>query len=80
MATAKTPREALTTKQVCDLPRDNVQHRNFWMLVDEVSVSVAEQKIGEASTGSVRISRAAFDRFVDWYQTGVWPQRRKQAR
>lgn len=66
----KAPRDARTFDDVCDMPRDNVSSGAFWFLVDEVSVSVAEQKAGEAARAIVTLPRDVFNRFVNFYNTG----------
>lgn len=74
------PQQATTNAKLCAMPRDNVEWRGHWMMVDEVRVTVAEQKMGEDVANMTTMPRATFDRFVHWYTTGVWPARKKPAR
>lgn len=64
------PIEARTFKQICSLPRDNLDYKNFWFMVDEGQVTLTAQKIGEAPTSQISIPRAVFDRMARWYLTG----------
>ena len=75
-ATACTPQQATTTTKLCAIPRDNVSYRDFWMIVDEVRVTIAQQENGARAKSMTTIPRATFDRFVTWYTTGEWPVRR----
>lgn len=74
----KTPRRAGTFNAVCDMPRDNVTWQNFWIITDGGNVSLCNQKLGEHPTQSIDIPKKTFDRLVDWYMTGRWPQKRRR--
>ncbi len=68
------PRDARTSKQVCKMPRDNLDYGGFWMLLNGTgfcSVSITAQKTGENATQSISIPRHVFDHFVDWYMKPV---------
>jgi len=75
----RAPRMARTNRQIRALARDNVSTRDYWILVDEGSVTISKQRSGQTRTEHVTISRAAFDRFVDWYNTGRFRNARKRA-
>ena len=63
------PIEARTFKQVCKLPRDNLNTRGHWILIDG-DVVLAAQRNGQPATNSMRIPRSEFDRMARWYVTG----------
>ena len=74
-----TPREARTFKQICAMPRDGLDSTDFWFSVAENSVTICEQKVGAAATVMLTIPRQRFNRFIDWYNTGEMPKRRRSA-
>lgn len=61
----------LECKNGRDLPatikRDNFDKRNFWLVCDGFNVTLAEQRVGESPTQSIRIPKATFDYFVKKY-------------
>ena len=61
------PYDCKTIDQVCALRRDNFDAGDFWIITDGYNVSLAEQKVGEKSTGMVTIPRREFNRLVTWY-------------
>jgi hypothetical protein len=63
------PIEARTFKQICSLPRDGYDTKNFWILIDG-GIVICEQQNGKESTNSMTIPRAEFDRLARWYVTG----------
>lgn len=65
-----TPKAARTEKALIALRRDNVSTRNSWFLIDEGHVHIANQKTGESPTGKVTLTRAEFEAFVRFYETG----------
>jgi hypothetical protein len=69
MATKKklTPRTATTIKQICALKNDGIETKKSWILIEKDVVHLYNQKMGEAPTENVTISRQDFNRFVDWY-------------
>lgn len=68
----RTPREATTYAQQERMKRDNVVTARFWMLLDEGEVVICEQRRLCSPTAKIRIPRATFNRFIDWYNTGKW--------
>ncbi len=65
------PRAATSTDALCAMPRDNVSSGDYWVIVDESTISFCHQKTGEDPTeGPVQIPRRIFERFVRWYDTG----------
>lgn len=64
------PIEARTHDQICSIPRDHLDTKYFWLLIETNRVILCEQKTGEASKGSLSIPRAEFDRLARWYVTG----------
>ena len=65
-----TTQQARTWEQICKLPRDNVNTKTAWFMVDAGVVYIHNQKSGEPSTEQITLSRATFERFVRWYLTG----------
>jgi len=50
-----------------ELKRDNFQKGDFWIICDGFNVSIAEQKVGEPPSQSIRVPKATFDFFVKKY-------------
>lgn len=69
-AKLKTPREARTFAQICKLPRDNVDSGDFWIAIDEQTVTVAHQQTGAPAISKTTIPRRQFEALIDWYNTG----------
>lgn len=73
------PIDANTTNQVCELPRDNVDTDEHWIITDGATVTIAAQRPGVAATAMVKLPKPTFDAFVRWYTTGRWRTPRKKA-
>jgi hypothetical protein len=54
-------------KTILKLSRDNKTFGDVWILTDGYRVSIREQKSGEAPTQGIMLSRAKFNRVIDWY-------------
>lgn len=72
MATKKqkmrAPADCRTVDQQCELVRDNISTPQSWILLDGADgVTITNQRPGESSTGSVKLSRAEFLKFAQWY-------------
>ena len=67
-----TPRTATSNNKICKLKSEGVDFKDSWIVVDEDTVYIYNQKSGEEPTGRVEISRRDFNCFVDWYN-GVKP-------
>lgn len=65
-----TPKTANTFSKVCELERDNLSFGPNWISIEENHVNIYNQKSGHEPTGSIRITKKAFDRFIKFYQTG----------
>lgn len=63
------PIEARTFGQICSLPRDGYDTKNFWILIDN-GIVICQQQNGKPSTNTMKIPRAEFDRMARWYVTG----------
>ena len=67
------PKEARTFTDLLKLTRDNVDGTGWWFMLGEGDeVMFAQQYMGEAPTGTVKIPRKEFDALVRWYTTGKW--------
>lgn len=66
------PRDAITLDEICQLDRDNVDAGDFWMILDDGTVTLAEQPAGQKLKTKVIVPREAFNVFVDWYNTGEY--------
>ena len=64
------PVDAKTFKQICELPRDNDSYGNFWWIIDEGTITLSNQKIGEEPTERITLRRHVFEKLVRWYLTG----------
>jgi hypothetical protein len=73
-----TPREAKTFDELCKLPRDNVDTDAHWLMADVDTVTIAAQRNSEECTAKVKLPRATFEAFIDWYNTGKWKARRSR--
>jgi hypothetical protein len=76
MSKRLTPATANTFNKVCGLKRDHVHGKAWWVILDNPFVVIAQQRNGEASTGTVKIPRADFERLARWYLTGNWSRRK----
>ena len=65
-----TPINAKTFDQICDLKTDHIDSKHHWLLLDEGSVTIAEQTNGKPAKAMIDIPRRTFDRFIRWYLTG----------
>lgn len=63
----RSPQKSKTFEQICELQTDGWNGKNYWMCVNEGSVSLYAQTVGEAPTQKIDIPRATFDRMVAWY-------------
>jgi hypothetical protein len=62
------PHEARTDAEMGALETDNYNTAEGWiLLMDHGKVVLYQQRTGEASTGRVEFTRAAFKRMIDWY-------------
>lgn len=59
--------ECKSVEDAAQLKRDNFAKGDFWMLCDGVTVSIAEQRVGDSPTQSIRVPKATFDFFVKKY-------------
>lgn len=50
-----------------NLPNDNHEVGDFWILTDGFHVTIREQMTGESPTQGVSIPRTEFNRLIDWY-------------
>lgn len=63
------PKDCKTNKQVCSQKSDNFDVRGFWIIADEKTVTICQQKRGEPAKDSVTIPKKKFDKLIDWYTT-----------
>jgi hypothetical protein len=61
------PIEAKTFNKICSLKEDNTATKDFWMLLNEDSVTITAQRSGEDVTAQINIPRKDFNKFVKWY-------------
>ena len=61
------PRDAKTERQELSLHSENHGVAEGWILIDGPKVHLHAQKEGEASTGSITMSRRGFNALIDWY-------------
>lgn len=59
--TELTPKTANTFNKLCKLKRDNLHTSKSWILVEENSVSIRNQKSGEESTGNITLTKKEMD-------------------
>jgi hypothetical protein len=71
------PQAARTNQQICSLRRDNLSARGGWIMIDENTVSIAQQTPGESAVAIAKLSRRDFERLVAWYYR---PQKRTTSR
>lgn len=65
-----TPREARTFDQICSLRRDGASYGDYWIQLEEMVVTLVEQKIGERPRSITALPRHVFEKFIRWYDTG----------
>lgn len=63
------PQTATTFSKICSLDTDNHSTKNYWIIIDEVSVTLAEQQSGKPANTSISITRKDFNKLIEWYQT-----------
>ena len=63
------PQTAKTLTQLCTLKTDNYDCRGYWIITDELNVSIARQKLGHPAEETISIPKTTFDRMIKWYQT-----------
>lgn len=69
------PRNAKTYHQIfTQLKSDNLDLKDYWILIDTKVVTLAKQPRGGSLEGKVKITRRAFNHIVDWYNR---PQSKK---
>lgn len=60
------PKEIKTFDDICKLKRDNVSYDDAWIILNGVNeLVITNQKRGEPSTGTVKLSKRQFQKFVD---------------
>ncbi len=65
-----TPKTANTFNKICKLDRDNLDSRNSWISINEKTVTIFNQRMGESPTGEVTLTKKEFERFIKFYETG----------
>lgn len=65
-----TPKTAKTTKELCELTRDNFSFKGYWILVGENNVSITKQDDGWPMEQTINIPKGVFERFIKFYETG----------
>ena len=60
------PRKA-KSNQFEKLNSDNKSTRDYWILINEDSVTIAKQTIGKHCEKEISIDRDQFNRLIDWY-------------
>lgn len=61
------PRRANTHNKICCLRTDHKSTEDHWILVEENTVSIANQKSCEKSEGMLTIDKKQFNSIIDWY-------------
>lgn len=69
------PRDAKTESQRLKLSRDNLSTVGHWILLNDNSVTLTAQRVGESATASMRVPRSEFNRLIDWYMRDQKPRR-----
>lgn len=70
MKKVKAPIECKTFNDICNMPRDNLTLKDFWILTDGYEVTLARQKLGHEAEEIISIPKAVFNKFARWYMTG----------
>ena len=60
------PRKA-RSDQLVKLNTDNTQTENYWILLNEGYVTIAEQTVGEPCQNDIQIDKKQFNKIIDWY-------------
>lgn len=61
------PRKAKTLDEIRLLNTDNKSTDNFWILVSENEVTIAEQKNGLVADNIMIIAKSEFNKLISWY-------------
>jgi len=57
-----------THSELCRLDRDNFCYKDYWIITDTCTVTIAEQKLGCKPKQSITIPAHIFRRFVKLFQ------------
>ena len=69
MSKPYSPRTARTEQAVCSLRRDNVSYGDFWVMVDESTVTIAKQTPGHTAENMVTVDKETFNKMLRFYNT-----------
>jgi len=61
------PIDAFTEKDRLRLREDNTATENYWLLLNDGHVTLANQKSGQAKAWWAQIPRKEWDKIVKWY-------------
>jgi hypothetical protein len=62
------PQKANTLKKLCSLRQDNKALKDYWILVEEATVTLCRQTTGTATEQSITIPKRQFDSLIAFYQ------------
>lgn len=60
-------RQVKNIDDVCELPRDHYDYRDWCIMTDGYHVWISKQKIGHPRTDHIEIPKAMFDKLFDAY-------------
>lgn len=76
MPKTKSLRQVRSIEEVCAMPRDHYEYRDWSIMTDGVRVWISKQKVGQNRTDHIEVPKTVFDRLFDAYgkqrQTGEW--------
>lgn len=73
----KSPRSAVRFDDICRLQTDNFDSGPYWIMVDEVDVTICHRKHDYDRIGMLTIPREHFSRLADWYNKEQQPDEPK---
>ena len=61
------PMKAKSLQDFCKLNRQNFDSGDFWILSNQYTIFVHEQKSGKPSKQNISIPKSRFDKLIKWY-------------
>jgi len=71
------PRKTIRYNDILKLQTENHCVKAGWILLDNNTVIVANQRAGESSTATVKFTRREFNALIDWYNREQTLRRQK---
>ena len=64
------PKDARTFKQRCQLKAECCHTPRSYFMLSHAGLVISNHRSGQSSTGTVTLTRAEFEKFIKFYETG----------